>query len=344
MSCESCRQALPGRTRPRCWLVLPDAVDDSPSKSRSRPCRPPGPRTPGDRGGCVGDRRRPGGRRQPRRLGSGAIAVPRCQCAGAGGRRGYGRDSTARPARPPLATAWRGCHAGLRRLPARAFRPLAVVAPCMATAGHCHRVRRSVRRSSRVSRRSAGHCGRAPVEGIRSALPGRAAAVIGGLPAAVAGRGRGGRARPAPALEGARRTGAVAAPDSRAGLVLHRHDAGRQQGLGRLAVVAIAGALLGALVVLPWLRWLTTHFVITTSRVVIRTGILARRGRDIPLSRVNDVTFSSTVFERLLHCGTLVVESAGERGQVTLTDVPQVEDVQRELYRLLEADDARRRG
>src|SRR5674536_110971 len=84
--------------------------------------------------------------------------------------------------------------------------------------------------------------------------------------------------------------------------------------------------------------------VITTSRVVIRTGILARRGRDIPLSRVNDVTFSSTVFERLLHCGTLVVESAGERGQVTLTDIPQVEEVQRELYRLLEADDARRRG
>jgi uncharacterized membrane protein YdbT with pleckstrin-like domain len=120
--------------------------------------------------------------------------------------------------------------------------------------------------------------------------------------------------------------------------------AGRQQGLGRLAVLAIAGVLLGALVVLPWLRWLTTHFVITTSRVVIRTGILARRGRDIPLSRVNDVTFSSTVFERLLHCGTLVVESAGERGQVTLTDVPQVEEVQRELYRLVEADDARRRG
>src|SRR5664280_1206711 len=24
MSCESCRQALPGRTRPRCWLVLAD--------------------------------------------------------------------------------------------------------------------------------------------------------------------------------------------------------------------------------------------------------------------------------------------------------------------------------
>jgi uncharacterized membrane protein YdbT with pleckstrin-like domain len=76
----------------------------------------------------------------------------------------------------------------------------------------------------------------------------------------------------------------------------------------------------------------------------VRTGVLSRSGRDVPLSRINDITFSHTFLERLLGCGTLVVESAGERGQVTLSDVPKVERVQRQLYDLVENTDERLRG
>lgn len=92
----------------------------------------------------------------------------------------------------------------------------------------------------------------------------------------------------------------------------------------------------------PYLKWTTTHYVLTNRRVVIRTGVIARQGRDVPLSRVNDVSFRHTVFERLLGCGTLTVESAGERGQVELTEVPHVEEVQRTVYRLAEAEDRSR--
>ena len=107
---------------------------------------------------------------------------------------------------------------------------------------------------------------------------------------------------------------------------------------GRLQVlVAVAAAvLLVAFTVVPFLRWRTTLFVVTTRRVVVRTGVLARQGRDVPLSRINDITFSHSLFERILGCGTLVVESAGERGQVVLTEVPNVEQVQRTLYDLVE--------
>ena len=88
--------------------------------------------------------------------------------------------------------------------------------------------------------------------------------------------------------------------------------------------------------VVPFLRWRTTLFVMTNKRVVVRTGILSRTGRDIPLGRVNDVTFTHNLLERMLGCGTLIVESAGERGQVQLTEVPHVEQVQRTLYELVE--------
>lgn len=101
-------------------------------------------------------------------------------------------------------------------------------------------------------------------------------------------------------------------------------------------VIGVAVLLVLGLVFVPFLRWRTTHFVVTNERVVMRSGILARQGRDVPLVRINDVSFSHSVFERVLGCGTLVVESAGERGQVTLTDIPHVEKVQRTVYDLVD--------
>ncbi|MCW2542917.1 MAG: rane-flanked domain protein [Frankiales bacterium] len=106
--------------------------------------------------------------------------------------------------------------------------------------------------------------------------------------------------------------------------------------IGRYVIVAGAVIMLVLFFIVPFLRWRTTLFVITDKRVVVRTGILSRTGRDIPLNRVNDVTFSHNLLERVLGCGTLIVESAGERGQVELDDIPHVEKVQHTLYELVE--------
>lgn len=119
---------------------------------------------------------------------------------------------------------------------------------------------------------------------------------------------------------------------------------GRFHTAGQIAVVVVAALLLVAFSITPFLKWRTTNYVVTTRRVVIRQGVLGRSGRDVPLSRVNDVSFQHSLFERMLGCGTLLVESAGERGQISLPEVPRVEAVQREIYRLVEAEDARRRG
>ena len=113
----------------------------------------------------------------------------------------------------------------------------------------------------------------------------------------------------------------------------------------RLAVVAVAVLIVLRWTVWPFLKWITTSYVVTDRRLITRVGVIARSGRDMPLSHVNDVTFEHTnLFERMLGCGTLVVESAGERGQLVLRDVPRVEDVQRDLYRLAEQDEERRRS
>jgi uncharacterized membrane protein YdbT with pleckstrin-like domain len=110
----------------------------------------------------------------------------------------------------------------------------------------------------------------------------------------------------------------------------------------------LAMGVLALLIVLrwtfwPWLQWINTQYVLSNRRLIVRRGVIARDGRDIPLSRINDLSFShGSLLERLLSCGTLVVESAGERGQLVLANLPRVEETQRELYRLVEADMARR--
>jgi uncharacterized membrane protein YdbT with pleckstrin-like domain len=109
----------------------------------------------------------------------------------------------------------------------------------------------------------------------------------------------------------------------------------------RLAIGVVA--LLAAIVwfVIPLLRWFTTTYELTSRRLRLRTGILNRSGRDFPLIRISDVSFSHGLLDRLLRCGRLVVESAGEHGQLVLTEIPQVEQVQALLFQLVEDEQVR---
>ncbi|GAA4694587.1 PH domain-containing protein [Phytohabitans rumicis] len=103
-------------------------------------------------------------------------------------------------------------------------------------------------------------------------------------------------------------------------------------------VAAVALVIVLWLTLWPILQWRTTHHVFTNERVILQHGVFSRDRRDIPLGRVNDHTMSQTFVERLLGCGTLTIESAGERGQSVLRDMPQVEKVQTTLYELIETN------
>ncbi len=109
-----------------------------------------------------------------------------------------------------------------------------------------------------------------------------------------------------------------------------------------IAVVVIAVLLLLWLSVKPWISWRTTHYVITTHRVLIRRGILRHTGRDIALQRITDVGFSQSLLDRMVGAGTLTIESASEHGQETLTNVPNSDQQQQLLNRLIEQDGERR--
>jgi membrane protein YdbS with pleckstrin-like domain len=111
---------------------------------------------------------------------------------------------------------------------------------------------------------------------------------------------------------------------------------GRDAAIERLAAAVLAIVLLLWWLIYPLLRWRTTRYELTTRRMRLRTGVIARNGSDIPLSRITDVSFRKSPLDRLLGCGTLVVESAGEHAEIILPQVPHVERVSATLFQLVE--------
>ncbi|GGT15664.1 membrane protein [Nonomuraea spiralis] len=105
---------------------------------------------------------------------------------------------------------------------------------------------------------------------------------------------------------------------------------------GRIVVVVLALILLTIFTLVPYLQWKNTGYVLTTHRFTISMGVLNKSTDEIPMAKVNTVSSDQTFLERLLGCGTLTVESAGERGQIVLRDIPRIQDVRMDLFKLVE--------
>ena len=101
-------------------------------------------------------------------------------------------------------------------------------------------------------------------------------------------------------------------------------------------VVAVLVGFLGFFVVRPAVNWWTTRYVLTTERLITRTGLIAKSGVEIPLERITNVNFSQSVFERMLGAGDLLIESAGSTGQSSFSNIPHPDKFQTLLYKTRE--------
>lgn len=100
-----------------------------------------------------------------------------------------------------------------------------------------------------------------------------------------------------------------------------------------IALIAVA------VVNLLWvyLKWVTTDFVLTSDRLVTRSGVLSRHSREIPLERINDLSCHQSLFERVIHAGDLIIESGGEFGQSNFHNVGDPFELQNAVHRAIEA-------
>jgi uncharacterized membrane protein YdbT with pleckstrin-like domain len=108
--------------------------------------------------------------------------------------------------------------------------------------------------------------------------------------------------------------------------------------------IPIGLAILGSLLWfgVRYAKWATTNFVVTTDRLIYRHGVLSKHGTEIPLDRVNTVFFSLSLFERMIGAGDLTIESAGEMGHESFSNVRKPSAVQNEIYKQMESNENRK--
>jgi uncharacterized protein len=115
-------------------------------------------------------------------------------------------------------------------------------------------------------------------------------------------------------------------------------------GLVVLAAWVALAVLLGvASLIAPWVRYRTFRFLLTERLVWVRDGVIVRREKVIPASRLQHVDVSSGPIERLFRLSSLTVFTAG--GAVATCRISGLDPGRAEALRsrVLEVAEARRR-
>ena len=85
-----------------------------------------------------------------------------------------------------------------------------------------------------------------------------------------------------------------------------------------VAIVAVALIIVGTII--PWMKWFTTTMTITDRRVMLRHGVIVRRGHDVMIDSLVDVSWQADVVDRMMGCGKLILTTPSD--QLVLDDVP----------------------
>jgi uncharacterized membrane protein YdbT with pleckstrin-like domain len=89
-----------------------------------------------------------------------------------------------------------------------------------------------------------------------------------------------------------------------------------------------AGAIFGIAVIwalAKWLLWRADLWVVTTQRVIDESGVLTVRMMDSPLEIIQNVGCEQTLFGRMLGFGRVSIQTAAEKGMVTLEGIGRPE-------------------
>ncbi|HTV11530.1 MAG TPA: PH domain-containing protein [Acidimicrobiales bacterium] len=105
------------------------------------------------------------------------------------------------------------------------------------------------------------------------------------------------------------------------------------------ALFVLGGVLVLCLLwlLVRYIRWATTTFVVTNERLIMREGVLKRKGREILLDRLTDISYTQSLWDRILGCGDVLLESPGRDSPETFPDLPHPVAIQNEIYRLINA-------
>jgi uncharacterized membrane protein YdbT with pleckstrin-like domain len=105
-----------------------------------------------------------------------------------------------------------------------------------------------------------------------------------------------------------------------------------------LVIWLLWAVLLVRLIMKVW-EWWDNHFVVTSARLLLATGVLTKKVNMMPLSKVTDMSFQRSSLGRVLGYGEFVVESAGKDQALSRIDhLPYPEQLYLEVCGLIFKD------
>ncbi len=86
------------------------------------------------------------------------------------------------------------------------------------------------------------------------------------------------------------------------------------------------------LLLLQWIRRVTTETAITNRRLIFKTGFVSRTAIDVERGRIETVALKQSVFGRILNYGTVTVHGTGI-GEIVLSGMDEPVELRRRLSR-----------
>lgn len=86
------------------------------------------------------------------------------------------------------------------------------------------------------------------------------------------------------------------------------------------------------------LSWRFTSYVLTEQRVITKNGILRKKMNSIHYDKIQDVTISQSITERLTSSGDIEVFGGHDHTRIILNDIPHPGDVEDMINKLMEGE------
>lgn len=101
--------------------------------------------------------------------------------------------------------------------------------------------------------------------------------------------------------------------------------------------------LLLMLILILWiiwdlLSWKYTTYTLTNSRVIFQKGIIRKNKTYMHYDKIQDITFSQGIIERLISSGDIAIFGGHDRTRLILNDIPNPTKVEDMINRMIEGD------
>lgn len=111
---------------------------------------------------------------------------------------------------------------------------------------------------------------------------------------------------------------------------------------GLVALGLVIASLVG--LAIRVMQWRATLLVVTSTRIVLRRGVASRSVREVPLDRLLDLSYRSSMLQRVLRAGSITIELVGGEGRAPVFEVSNPATVQAVIRRAIFARPSGPRG